>query len=95
MTRRPFASPRSGSRRYGLTRLASGHSSRAIKYRHLAEEGLGLNREQLAILCVLLLRGAQTPGELKSRSERMASFGSLTTSSGSSMSSASAGMPGA
>ncbi len=63
--------------RYGLTRLASGHSSRAIKYRHLAEEGLGLNREQLAILCVLLLRGAQTPGELKSRSERMASLGSL------------------
>jgi uncharacterized protein YceH (UPF0502 family) len=64
--------------RYGLTRLASGHSSRAIKYRHLAEEALGLDRGQLAILCVLLLRGAQTPGELKSRSERMASFDSLT-----------------
>ena len=58
--------------RYGLTRLASGHNSRAIKYRHLAEEGLGLGREQLAILGVLLLRGPQTPGELKSRSERMA-----------------------
>jgi uncharacterized protein YceH (UPF0502 family) len=57
--------------RYGLTRLASGHQSRAIKYRHLAEEGLGLDRAQLAVLCVLMLRGAQTPGELKSRSERL------------------------
>jgi uncharacterized protein YceH (UPF0502 family) len=57
---------------YGLARLASGHTTRAIKYRHLAEEGLGLDREQLAILCVLLLRGPQTPGELKGRSERMA-----------------------
>ncbi len=58
--------------RYGLTRLASGHNSRAIKYRHLAEEGLGLGREQLAVLGVLLLRGPQTPGECKMRSERMA-----------------------
>lgn len=57
--------------RYGLTRLASGHQSRAIKYRHLAEDGLGLDRAQLAVLCVLLLRGPQTPGELKSRSERL------------------------
>ena len=62
---------------YGLARLASGHSSRAIKYRHLAEDGLGLDREQLAILCVLLLRGPQTPGELKLRSERMAPMGTL------------------
>jgi hypothetical protein len=62
---------------YGLARLASGHSSRAIKYRHLAEEALGLGREQLAILAVLLLREAQTPGELKSRSERLAPLGSL------------------
>jgi uncharacterized protein YceH (UPF0502 family) len=63
--------------KYGLARLASGHSSRAIKYRHLAEEALGLGREELALLCVLLLRGAQTPGELKGRSERMARFDSL------------------
>jgi hypothetical protein len=63
--------------RYGLTRLASGHGSRATKYRHLAEEGLGLGREELAVLAVLLLRGPQTPGELKSRSERMAPLGSL------------------
>src|SRR5689334_1488838 len=63
--------------KYGLARLASGHGSRAIKYRHLAEEGLGLDREQLALLCVLLLRGPQTPGELKSRSERMAGLSTL------------------
>ena len=62
---------------YGLARLASGHNSRALKYRHLAEEALGLGREPLAILAVLLLRGVQTPGELKARSERLASPGSL------------------
>ena len=57
--------------KYGLARLASGHTSRATKYRHLAEEGLALNRDQLALLGVLLLRGPQTPGELKQRSERL------------------------
>lgn len=62
---------------YGLARLATGHTSRAIKYRHLAEEALGLDREQLAVLAVLLLRGPQTPGELKARVERMAQLGSL------------------
>jgi uncharacterized protein YceH (UPF0502 family) len=62
---------------YGLARLASGHTTRATKYRHLAEEGLGLDRHQLALLCVLLLRGPQTPGELKGRSERLAPFATL------------------
>jgi uncharacterized protein len=62
---------------YGLARLASGHGSRATKYRHLAEEALGLGREELAVLAVLLLRGPQTPGELKARTERMAAIASL------------------
>jgi uncharacterized protein len=62
---------------YGLARLASGHGSRAVKYRHLAEEALGLDRDELAVLAVLLLRGPQTPGELKSRTERMAPLASL------------------
>ncbi len=62
---------------YGLARLASGHSSRATKYRHLAEEALGLGREELAVLAVLILRGPQTPGELKLRTERMAPIASL------------------
>jgi hypothetical protein len=64
--------------RYGLARLASGHSSRAVKYRHLAQEGLGLGREPLAVLAVLLLRGPQTLGEIKGRTERMAPLGSLS-----------------
>src|ERR1700691_2454515 len=63
--------------RYGLARLASGHSSRATKYRHLAEEALGLGREQLAVLAVLLLRGPQTAGELRTRSERVVDWSSL------------------
>jgi uncharacterized protein len=63
--------------KYGLARLASGHGSRATKYRHLAEEALGLGREELAVVAVLLLRGPQTPGELKARTERLASLGSL------------------
>ena len=58
--------------RYGLVRLASGHGSRATKYRHLADQALGLSPEQLAVLAVLLLRGPQTPGELRQRTERMA-----------------------
>jgi uncharacterized protein YceH (UPF0502 family) len=62
---------------YRLARLASGHGSRATKYRHLAEEGLGLDRQALALLSVLLLRGPQTPGELKARAERMARFETL------------------
>jgi uncharacterized protein YceH (UPF0502 family) len=63
--------------KYGLARLASGHGSRATKYRHLAEEALGLGREELAVLAVLLLRGPQTPGELKARTDRMAPLESL------------------
>jgi uncharacterized protein YceH (UPF0502 family) len=63
--------------RYGLARLASYHGSRSIKYRHLSEEVLGLDRPQLAVLAVLLLRGEQTPGELKGRTERMAQIGTL------------------
>jgi uncharacterized protein YceH (UPF0502 family) len=63
--------------RYGLARVASGRSARSVKYRELAEEGLGLEREELAVLAVLLLRGSQTPGELRARGARMASIGSL------------------
>ena len=62
---------------YGLARLAGGPSSRSVKYRHLAEDGLDLDRQELAVLAVLLLRGSQTAGELKARSERIAPVGSL------------------
>ena len=58
-------------------RLASGHSSRASKYRHLIDDALGLARDEQAVLAVLMLRGPQTPGELKQRSERLAPFADL------------------
>lgn len=58
-------------------RLASGAGSRASKYRHLLEEALTREPDELAILCVLMLRGAQTPGELKQRSDRMHPFADL------------------
>jgi uncharacterized protein YceH (UPF0502 family) len=58
-------------------RLASGPGSRSVKYRHLLDEALELTNAELAVLGVLMLRGAQTPGELKARTERMQSFESL------------------
>jgi uncharacterized protein len=63
--------------RRGWVRLASGPGSRAVKYRHLFDEALGLSGPEISLLTVLMLRGAQTPGELKSRSERLHAFGSL------------------
>jgi uncharacterized protein YceH (UPF0502 family) len=63
--------------RRGWVRLASGPGSRAAKYRQLFDEELELLPSQSALLAVLMLRGAQTPGELKSRSERLYPLGSL------------------
>jgi uncharacterized protein len=56
-------------------RLASGQGSRATKYRHLFDEALGLSGAETAVLAVLMLRGAQTPGELRARTERLHRFG--------------------
>ena len=63
--------------RKGWTRLASGPGSRAAKYRHLLDEALGRVPSQIALLAVLMLRGPQTPGELKTRVERLYPFGTL------------------
>ncbi|HYM57486.1 MAG TPA: YceH family protein [Solirubrobacteraceae bacterium] len=63
---------RLGRRRW--TRLASGAGSRAVKYRHLLDEALGLPGGELSVLTGLMLRGAQTPGELRQRAERMHAF---------------------
>jgi uncharacterized protein len=63
--------------RRGWVRLASGPGSRAVKYRHLLDEALDLLPSQLAVLTVLMLRGPQTPGELKGRSERLYPFPTL------------------
>jgi uncharacterized protein YceH (UPF0502 family) len=68
--------------RRGWTRLTSGHGSRAAKYRHLLDEALGLAPDELALLGVLMLRGAQTPGELKQRSERLHRFADLSAVEG-------------
>jgi uncharacterized protein YceH (UPF0502 family) len=53
-------------------RLAGG--GRAPKYRHLLEEALTRAPDELAVLCVLMLRGPQTPGELKQRTDRLHPF---------------------
>src|SRR3954447_7443902 len=61
-----------------FTRLTSGHSSRTAKYRHLLDETLGIDAAEQAVLAVLFLRGDQTPGELKQRTERMQPFAGIS-----------------
>jgi uncharacterized protein len=61
----------------GWTRFASGASSRALKYRHLLDEAFQLSGPELSLLGVLMLRGAQTVGELKQRTERLHRFESI------------------
>jgi uncharacterized protein len=60
--------------RRGWTRLATWSNRRTVKYRHLFDEALGLSGAETALLCVLMLRGPQTPSELKQRSDRLHSF---------------------
>jgi uncharacterized protein YceH (UPF0502 family) len=62
--------------RRGWTRMAS-WGGRTVKYRHMLGDALKLSDGELALLAVLMLRGPQTPGELKGRSERLHHFGSL------------------
>jgi uncharacterized protein YceH (UPF0502 family) len=61
----------------GWTRFASGAGSRALKYRHLFDEALGVSDAEISVLAVVMLRGPQTLGELKARTERMHRFDSL------------------
>ena len=63
--------------RRGFTRMASGRGSRAPKYRHLLAEALPMAGDEQAVMSVLMLRGPQTPGELKQRAERMHPFAEL------------------
>jgi uncharacterized protein len=62
--------------RRGWTRLVSRAGSRTAKYRQLFDEALGLGDADVAVLTVLMLRGPQTPGELKQRTERLHRFAS-------------------
>lgn len=63
----------------GLARVVHpGAGERATKYRHVIDEGLGLEPPERALMALLLLRGAQTPTELRTRAERLHRFGDVT-----------------
>ena len=57
--------------------LASWSNRRSMKYRHTLDGALGLEDAEIAVLDVLMLRSAQTPGELKARTERLHRFGDM------------------
>ncbi len=61
-----------------LVRSVSASDSRVTKYEHRLQEAFNFYRHETAILCVLLLRGPQTPGELRTRAERMHPFDDLS-----------------
>jgi uncharacterized protein YceH (UPF0502 family) len=61
-----------------LAGRARGSDGRVAKYEHWLGEAFNFTRAETALICVLLLRGPQTPGELRSRTERMHRFDELT-----------------
>jgi uncharacterized protein YceH (UPF0502 family) len=61
----------------GLAGPADGMDNRVTKFEHRLQEAFNFDRREIAILCELLLRGAQTPGELRGRAERMHPFEDL------------------
>jgi uncharacterized protein YceH (UPF0502 family) len=61
-------------REKNLVREVRTADGRVPKYRQVLEEAITLTRAELAVMCVLMLRGAQTPGELRGRTERLYSF---------------------
>jgi uncharacterized protein YceH (UPF0502 family) len=61
----------------GLAGRADGMVNRVTKFEHRLQEAFNFDRREIAILCELLLRGPQTPGELRSRAERMHRFDDL------------------
>src|SRR5438045_4249392 len=63
-----------GLQSHRLAGPARGADSRVAKYEHRVQEFFNFTRGETAILCVLLLRGPQTPGELRGRTERMFRF---------------------
>jgi hypothetical protein len=67
----------SGLQEHRLAGPAPGADSRVTKYEHGTQEVFNFTRGEVAVLCVLLLRGAQTPGELRGRTERMHHFETL------------------
>jgi uncharacterized protein YceH (UPF0502 family) len=63
---------------HGLAGAARGSDSRVSKYEHHVQEVFNFTRGEVAVMSVLLLRGPQTPGELRGRSERMHRFEELS-----------------
>jgi uncharacterized protein len=64
-------------REKGLVHLVDRGESRVVKYRHVLYEAMNLGRPAIAVMCVLLLRGPQTVGEIRTRSNRLYDFTSL------------------
>lgn len=64
-------------RQQSLVRAIQPSDSRVMKFQHLAADKWGIEAEARAVLCVLMLRGAQTLGEIKGRTGRLAEFASL------------------
>lgn len=64
-------------RQQSLVRAIQPSDSRVMKFQHLVRDKLGVDGPALAVLCVLMLRGAQTVGEIKGRTGRLAEFASL------------------
>ena len=64
-------------RQRSLVRAVQQSGSRVLRFRHLMVESLNLDGPELAALCVLMLRGPQTAGEIKSRSGRLFDFPEL------------------
>ncbi len=62
----------------GLAGPVRGTESRVTKYEHHVQEVFNFTRGEIAVMCVLLLRGPQTPGELRGRTERMHRFDELS-----------------
>ena len=61
-----------------LAGAVRGSEARVTKYEHRFSEAYNFGRREVAVLCVLLLRGPQTPGELRGRTERLYSFDELS-----------------
>lgn len=61
-----------------LARSVSAADSRVTKYEHRLQEAFNFDRREAALFCELLLRGPQTPGELRTRAERMHQFDDLS-----------------
>lgn len=68
-----------GLRDLGAARTVRSPGGRAMKYKHALNDLLEIDPEQAALLAVLMLRGEQTPGELRARTERYHDFDDLAT----------------